>query len=97
MLERDIEGYARDRCKEIGAMFEKFTSPARRFVPDRIITYHGVIIFVEFKVPGKKPSEAQARDHKRREDNGATVLVIDSCEQVDKLIKRLQSDWYRYE
>lgn len=91
MLERDIEAYLVKRCKEIGALCDKFCSPQRRSVPDRLITFNGRVPFVEVKATGKKPTEAQVRDHERRRAAGAEVVWLDSCEAVDKLI------WYLVE
>ena len=79
MLERDIEKAFVRRVKALGGMAEKFTSPARRSVPDRIVTMpDGQIIFVELKAPGKKPTDAQSRDHAKRRAMGCDVRVIDS-------------------
>ena len=47
MLEKQIEQALLRRVKELGGMCEKFTSPGRRAVPDRIVTLPGgQIIFV---------------------------------------------------
>lgn len=90
MLERDIEAYLVKRCKEIGALCDKFTSPQRRAVPDRLITFGGRVLFVELKATGKKPTEAQVRDHGRRRAAGAEVVWLDSVVGVDELIDDLQ-------
>lgn len=89
MLERDIEAYLVKRCKEIGALCDKFTSPQRRSVPDRLITFGGRVLFVELKATGKKPTEAQVRDHERRRAAGALVYWLDSTQQVDWVIDAL--------
>ena len=89
MLERDIEAYLVKRCKEIGALADKFTSPQRRSVPDRVITFNGRVPFVELKATGKKPTEAQVRDHERRRAAGAEVVWMDSCAAVDAVIDSL--------
>lgn len=86
MLERDIEAYLVKRCKEIGALADKFTSPQRRSVPDRLITFSGRVLFVELKATGKKPTEAQVRDHERRRAAGAEVVWLDSCGAVDWVV-----------
>ena len=83
MRERDIEQALVRRVKELGGLCEKFVSPSRRSVPDRLITLPGNrVIFVELKAPGKKPTELQQRDHNRRRALGCDVRVIDSIEGV---------------
>lgn len=80
-LEKDIENTLVRRVKLLGGMCEKFTSPGRRSVPDRLITMpDGKIIFVELKRPGSKPTEAQQKDHERRRAMGCDVRVIDNME-----------------
>lgn len=84
MLERDIEQALVKRVKALGGKCEKFTSPGRRSVPDRIVTLPGnIVIFVELKAPGKKPTAKQLKDHKERSALGCGVRVIDSLELVD--------------
>ena len=90
MLERDIEAYLVKRCKEIGALCDKFTSPQRRSVPDRVITFSGRVLFVELKATRKEPTEAQYRDHDRRREVGAEVVWTDSTKGVDSLLHSLQ-------
>lgn len=84
MLERDIEKAFVARVKALGGMAEKFTSPSRRAVPDRIVTLPGGrVVFVELKARGKKPTALQLNDHARRKSLGCEVLVIDSLEGVN--------------
>jgi len=81
MLEKVIEAALVKRVKALGGMAEKFTSPNKRSVPDRIVTLPGgVIIFVELKAPGKLPKPLQQRDHDIRRALGCDVRVIDSIE-----------------
>ena len=85
MLEKTIEQALVKRVKGLGGLCEKFTSPNRRSVPDRIVGLpDGRIIFVELKAPGKKPTDAQLRDHEKRRLLGCDVRVIDSIEQVNR-------------
>ena len=84
MLEKDIENALVRRVKTLGGMCEKFTSPGRRSVPDRIITLpNGKIVFVEVKNVGKKPTTLQLCDHERRRDLGCDVRVIDNMEDAN--------------
>jgi hypothetical protein len=79
MLEKTIEDALVKRVKALGGTAEKFTSPSKRSVPDRLVTLPGGrIIFVEVKAPGKKPTPKQTLDHGRRRALGCDVRVIDS-------------------
>ena len=84
MLEKDIENALVRKVKKLGGMCEKFTSPGRRSVPDRIVTLpNGKIVFVEVKNTGKKPTELQLRDHERRRSLGCDVRVIDNMDDAN--------------
>ena len=79
MLERDIEKALIRKVKQLGGMAEKFTSPAKRSVPDRVVSLPGGrVIWVELKAPGKLPTENQKRDHARRRELGMDVRIIDT-------------------
>ena len=83
MLEKTIEAALIRRVTALGGMCEKFTSPGRRSVPDRVVTLPGGrIVFVECKAPGTVPTELQERDHGRRRALGCEVVVIDSVESA---------------
>ena len=84
MLERTIEAALVRRVTKLGGLCEKFVSPGRRSVPDRIITLPGGrIVFVEVKAPGKGPTELQERDHWQRRKLGCEVVVINTIEDVE--------------
>ena len=98
MRESEIEAHLVRRVEAVGGTADKFTSPARRSVPDRLVSFPARLgtnlrmskpyraVFVELKAPGKKPTPAQLRDHERRRALGADVWVIDCKEQVDDFI-----------
>jgi hypothetical protein len=84
MLEKDIERALCKRVMALGGLCEKFVSPGRRSVPDRIITLPGgIIVFAEVKTPNKKPTPLQERDHTVRRSLGCRVLVIDSMDSAN--------------
>lgn len=92
LLEKDIEDpvcrYAKNRY---GMKAEKFTSPSRRSVPDRLFSVAtlrpgGFCFFIEFKAPGKDASEKQAKDHKARREMGFKVFVVDNIERGKKIV-----------
>jgi hypothetical protein len=83
ILEKHIEQALVKKVKSLGGLCEKYVSPARRSVPDRLVSLPGGrIIFVELKAPGKKPTENQKRDHEKRRKLGMDVRVIDCLGDV---------------
>jgi hypothetical protein len=84
MLEKKIEQALLERVKTLNGTCEKFVSPGRRGVPDRIVTLPGGrIIFVELKSPTGRLSPSQIRDHERRIQMGCDVRVINNIEDIN--------------
>ena len=88
LLEKDIESpvckYARDTHQ---MKTEKFTSPGRRAVPDRLFSMRGGrVFFCEFKAPGKVATPAQEKDHAERRAMGFAVYVVDDITIGKKVI-----------
>jgi hypothetical protein len=86
MRESEIEKYFVQEVEKVGALQYKFKSPGRVGVPDRIVMFNESFCFVELKATGKEPDDHQIREHKRIEDQGIPVFVIDSKECVDEFI-----------
>jgi hypothetical protein len=79
MRERDVEQALVAAVEAAGGLALKFTSPGRRSVPDRVVILPGQpVVFVECKAPGKAPTAAQLREHKRIEAAGGRVYVADN-------------------
>jgi hypothetical protein len=88
MKESTVEKYLVEQVTAYGGLCEKFVSPGRRDVPDRLVTWlHGCMDFIELKAPGKKPRAGQLRDHRDRAARGVRVLVIDDRKGVDDYIR----------
>ena len=78
ILEVDVETPVCRYAKSKNVMHEKFTSPAKRSVPDRLFTLEGgSMFFIEFKAPNKTATTQQKRDHKKRRAKGVRVYVCD--------------------
>lgn len=87
LLEKDIEASHVADTKSNGGIEYKFTSPARRSVPDRlrlmpIAPEHREIVaryvrFREYKKTGEKATPSQQREHDYLRSLGFTVDVVD--------------------
>ena len=87
MLEKHIERKVCDYAKSCNFLVYKFTSPQRRSVPDRMfISATGVVLFIEFKAPGKKLTEGQAREIGRLKARGMPVYVVDDPDEGKRII-----------
>lgn len=103
MRESDIEKYLVKRVKALGGEVRKVAWVGRQGAPDRLVMLPGAhdwsapgdcTIWVELKRPGKAatfPSDAherkQHREHTRMAAMGQRVVVIDSFEGVDEVLK----------
>lgn len=85
LLEKDIQSACVAWARKRGWWARKFSSPANRSVPDYIYGKDGCTIFVEFKAPGKKATEAQLEEHKAMAEVGLMVHVIDDIERFKSL------------
>ena len=86
ILERDVEGAVVRFATSLGWLVRKFSSPNHVSVPDRIFLLNAFTFFVEFKAPGKKPTEKQLREHQKMREVGHIVLVVDNVEHGKNLI-----------
>lgn len=101
--ERDIERHLVKRVKELGGEVRKVRWIGRRGAPDRLVmlpeqsilgmviekgnTHPPKTIWVELKATGKKAEPNQVREHDRMRAMGQRVVVIDSIEGVEELLK----------
>lgn len=77
MLEREVEGAVCRYAKRHGWLDRKFASPGRRSAPDRMFAKNGRVFWIEFKAPGKRPTDLQLAEHKRMRQAGLTVYICD--------------------
>jgi hypothetical protein len=87
-LEKDIEKRVCDYAKSLGILVYKFTSPARRSVPDRmfIMPAGKGVFFIEFKRAGEKPTAAQAVEIEKIQKQGTPVYVVDDVETGKRVV-----------
>ena len=68
--EKQVEAHLKKRIEEAGGICYKFISPGRDSVPDRICVLPGLVLFVECKGQGGKPSKKQHRELQQRRCGG---------------------------
>jgi Holliday junction resolvase len=84
--EKDVEQSLCKMIKKYGGTAYKFTSPARRSVPDRLcIMPKDKHFFVEVKRPGKTRTKLQKIECKRLTDLDHKVYVVHSRREVNQL------------
>lgn len=98
MHEAKIEEHLVRRVRELGGEVRKVKWLGRRGAPDRLVMLPTVAapmpglmprptIWVELKAPGEKPKPHQQREHERMRRMGQRVVVIDSIEGVEELLR----------
>lgn len=85
MIEGTIEGYLYDKCKKAKLECLKVTS--KKGIPDRLIAGNGQFCFVELKTKTGRPTKQQLLTHKQLREKNIPVLIINSNEQIKKLIE----------
>lgn len=90
MREREVETYGVQQFRgKLRAEVRKVRWLDRVGAPDRLVMFDGNAWFVEFKSSKGKLRPEQKREIRRLLDAGMTVFVIDSKEEVDRIIH-----WY---
>lgn len=78
MRESQIEKKVVDYCRKHGIYTRKFTSPANRGVPDRIMLKNGKVLFLELKALGNRPTDLQEHELKVIREHGGNAHWADS-------------------
>lgn len=100
MRESTIEKHLVKRVEELGGEVRKVKWIGRRGAPDRLVMLPPLEVntknfkcrkhrttWVELKATGEKPETYQEREHERMRAMGQHVVVIDSIEGVEELLK----------
>ena len=74
-IEKAVSKYAREK----GCYVRKFKAPSNRGVPDKLfLSPHGKVFFIEFKAPGKEPTDLQAREIREINNRKGHAHWVDS-------------------
>ena len=87
LKESYIENHLTRCVHDAGGEVRKVQWVGRRGAPDRLVMLPHRVVWVELKAPGKKAKPHQAREHARLRRYGLDVVVIDSIEGVEELVK----------
>lgn len=88
-LEKDIESKVVSFARSMNVLAYKFTSPAKRSVPDRLFVMPGGrgCFFMELKRRGQKPTPSQQVEIDKIRAQGVSVFVVDNVEEGKKVIR----------
>ena len=89
LKEVNIKEQVRDLLKAYGIFNYPITQGIATYpgLPDRVLHYRGVAIYLEIKRPGGKLSEAQKRFQVQCLADGINYWVIDDVEELAKLLE----------
>ena len=89
-LEGDIEHAAWKQAKARGWYTFKLNSRSGRGFPDRLFIHNNsgqpVIVFIEFKQPGRKPTKLQARRIEELKELGVNADWADSVKRAMEIL-----------
>lgn len=77
-LERDLEKACDNYARRRGWFTRKYKGPGRRSHPDRLFARRGRVFWVEFKLPGKEPTELQWLEIQAMHEAGLDVIWLDN-------------------
>jgi hypothetical protein len=86
MRESTIEQAVCAYAKSKGCLSLKLAGQNQKGQPDRMFLFHGRVLFVEFKAPGKRPTALQARWLDRLADHTFHTACCDDIEAGKRLI-----------
>jgi len=85
-MEKDIEKRCCELAEKRGWYYRKFVSPGRRGAFDRIFIRKGVVLFVEFKQPGKTLDPLQDVEFWQLKTHDARTYVCDNLKSFVSIL-----------
>lgn len=91
MCEKSTEKRLVTEVERVGGWCLKLPAIHNAGLPDRLCLFPGgEVVFVELKAFGKKPRKIQTLMHQKLKAMGFRVEVIDTPEQIKKIIKEYE-------
>lgn len=92
--ERHIEAYLRKRFRDMGLPCLKYANAFEVGYPDRLILLpKGLVLWVEVKSKGRKPTAAQRVRHEALRSLGHKVYVIDNRTAAARLADGIRREY----
>ena len=89
MMEKQIEDDFVAHAESLGCLVRKLVVLNKRGWPDRtIFCPHGVVLILEFKRPGGKPSRQQVQYIAELTARGFEAYVVDSTEEASQRLAK---------
>lgn len=86
--EKKLEAALREMIKKMGGWSIKMEANFISGLPDRLcLLPNAVIFFAELKTTGKKPTKIQSLVHRRLSKMGFKIYLIDSIEELKRVIR----------
>ena len=85
-LERNLERKCVEFAKGRGWLAYKLEVAGERGWPDRVFLFKGLSLYIEFKIPGKKPQPLQAKRLRDLTDNGFHADCITDFDAFKKMV-----------
>lgn len=91
MLESKIESASVKEAKKHGWWGIKLLSTLFKGLPDRLFVGHGIVVFIEYKQPGKLPTKLQSKVHELFKQNGVIVHIAHSKSETMEILNSYTS------
>jgi hypothetical protein len=96
VTEKHVESYLAKKAKAAGGISYKWSSPAFRGVPDRIVIVNRTVWFIEVKRPGGVLSPLQEYRIDELKGHGCNVTVLYSRRDVDEFFEKRKDEQERW-
>ncbi len=91
ILERDVLEYLDKKVRALGGEIRKVRWEGRRGAPDKRVMLDPPF-WAELKKPGVSCEAHQLREHERMRKHGERVEIINSFEEVDRILAPYEKD-----
>ena len=85
-LEADLQAAAVRWARAQGWFARRYKGPGRRSHPDYMFIRRSVVLWIEFKLPGKEPTELQLKEIREMIAHGAIVYWLDCLEDAKAVL-----------